>query len=379
MRCGSLFSGIGGLDMAVCEFFDAELAWVCEVEKGPSQVLARHFDVPNLGDITKADWNEVESVDILCGGFPCQDISNAGGRAGIREGTRSGLWFEFARAIRSLRPRYVVVENVSNLLAIDNGRGFGIVLGDLAEAGFDAEWCSVRASDVGAPHRRERIFLLAAHPDLDGRLGWGSQPAQVPGLGERAGLHAGPAGSLSPAESSSVGARVEEHRSGGREGQRPDPREPEVLRQEHGSSGSEGIAAGRSDAPDARHHARSPELGEQQEMGSSRTRERRESTVSNTDRGRREQRNQEERGLPEPHSNSWGAYGPAIERWELVTGRTAPDPLDGQGRLAVPFVEWLMGFPAEWTGDLTRTVALKALGNAVVPSQAYYALNRLAA
>lgn len=298
MRCGSLFSGIGGLDMAVSQFFGADLAWVCEVEKGPCAVLDRHFAVPNLGDISQVDWSEVEPVDILCGGFPCQDISNAGGRAGIKQGTRSGLWFEFARAIRSLRPSYVVVENVANLLAIDNGRGFGTVLGDLAEAGFDAEWCSVRASDVGAPHRRERIFLLAAHPDLDGRLGWGSQPAEVPGLGERAGLHPRPAGSLSASVTSNDGYE--------RAGETRD-------------------------------------------------------------------------GWPGPADRDWGAYEPAIERWELVTGRRAPSPVDREGRLAVPFVEWLMGFPPGWMGDLSRSVALKALGNAVVPNQAYYALSRLAA
>lgn len=100
--------------------------------------------------------NNLPTVDILSGGFPCQDISNAGKRAGI-DGERSGLWSEYARIICELRPRYVVVENVAALL----GRGMERVLGDLAACGYDAEWQSIRASDVGAPHRRERIWILA--------------------------------------------------------------------------------------------------------------------------------------------------------------------------------------------------------------------------
>jgi DNA (cytosine-5)-methyltransferase 1 len=327
--------------MAVCEFFNAELAWVCEVEKGPSQVLARHFAVPNLGDITKADWQGVESVDILCGGFPCQDISNAGGRAGIKQGTRSGLWFEFARAIRSLRPIYVVVENVSNLLAIDNGRGFGIVLADLAEAGFDAEWCSVRASDVGAPHRRERIFLLATHPDLNRRLGGRPESEEVPGLGERAGLHLGPTGPIPLADPLCQPVRDGSGDVGGPQGT-GEGEEPERQRvRPHDLDGDSSPATDTAG------------------IGHERTRAR--------------------NGRPGPTDIHWGAYGLAIDRWEQVRGLPAPVPHDERGRLAVSFVEWMMGFPVNWTHGLSRAAALKALGNAVVPQQALYALDRLAA
>jgi site-specific DNA-cytosine methylase len=104
----------------------------------------------------------VPYVDVLCGGFPCQDISLAGAGAGIDEGTRSGLWYEFARLIRDIRPRYVVVENVSALLA----RGLDIVLGDLAACGYDAEWDCIPASAVGAPHRRDRVWIVA-YPQRD--------------------------------------------------------------------------------------------------------------------------------------------------------------------------------------------------------------------
>lgn len=157
MRSGSLFSGYGGLDIAAAAVLGCDTAWFCDIDPGASRILAHHWpDVPNLGNITAVDWSAVEPVDVLTGGFPCQDISNAGRRAGI-EGARSGLWSFYADAIRVLRPRYVLIENVGALIV----RGLDRVLADLASLGFDAEWTTVRASDVGAPHRRERVFIAA--------------------------------------------------------------------------------------------------------------------------------------------------------------------------------------------------------------------------
>ena len=181
MRIGSLFSGAGGLDMAVQEVFGGEVIWQSEIDKAASKVLAHRFpDVRNIGDITEVDWSGLEPVDVLCGGFPCQDVSAAGKRAGIKDGTRSGLWAIFADAIDALRPRYIVIENVRGLLsaqahrAVESGdavvgdgsdrpvlRALGAVLGDLADLGYDAQWTTVAASSVGAPHRRERVFILA--------------------------------------------------------------------------------------------------------------------------------------------------------------------------------------------------------------------------
>ena len=156
MRVGSLFAGIGGFDLAA-KWMGWSTAWVSEIDPFACQVLAHHFpDAPNHGDITQIDFTTVEPVDILVGGFPCQDISNAGKQAGIT-GARSGLWFEYARAIRELRPRYVVVENVAAL----TNRGLSSVLGSLAEIGYDAEWTCFGAADVGAPHKRDRLWLLA--------------------------------------------------------------------------------------------------------------------------------------------------------------------------------------------------------------------------
>lgn len=189
MRIGSLFSGAGGLDLAALDLFPgSSMAWHAEIDPAASRVLAHHWpDVPNLGSVTDIDWAAVEPVDVLCGGFPCQDVSAAGRKAGLTEGTRSGLWSHMAAAIDELRPRFVLIENVRGLLSAkatvrgvepgsddlgDDGprpvlRALGAVLGDLADLGFDAEWTCVRASDVGACHQRERVFILAcpvAHP-----------------------------------------------------------------------------------------------------------------------------------------------------------------------------------------------------------------------
>lgn len=155
---GSLFSGIGGLEYGLEQTGAFKTVWQSEIDGYASAVLRKHWPtVPNLGDITKVEWEKVERPDLICGGFPCQDISIAGKQKGIKEGTRSGLWFEFAKAIRALRPRYALIENVAMLA----NNGLSIVLADLAQAGYDAEWETIRASDVGANHRRERLFIIA--------------------------------------------------------------------------------------------------------------------------------------------------------------------------------------------------------------------------
>ena len=141
----------------------------CEIEPFPRKVLAKHWpevkqyeDVRELtGDILARDGI---AVDVITGGFPCQDISTAGKQAGIGEGTRSGLWSEIVRLISELSPRYVIVENVANLLSGPSekrGGWFGRILGDLAECGYDAEWENIPAAALGAPHRRERVWIVA--------------------------------------------------------------------------------------------------------------------------------------------------------------------------------------------------------------------------
>ena len=191
MRIGSLFSGYGGLDMAVTSVLRADVAWHVEHEGAPSRILAHHYpDIPNHGDITAVDWSAVEPVDIITGGFPCQDISSSGLKAGIH-GQRSGLWSHYARAISHLRPRLVVVENVSALIA----RGLGTVLGDLADLGYDAQWASLSACSVGAPFRRVRVFLVASPTGSDSwRSSQREEPDRVPlpRLKDGANEHDGP-------------------------------------------------------------------------------------------------------------------------------------------------------------------------------------------
>lgn len=187
MRIGSLFSGAAGLDRAVASFFNGEVSWFSETDPSASLVLAHHFpDVPNWGDVAAIDWSDVPYVDVLCGGFPCVDVSAAGRRAGMH-GTTSGLWSHMANAIDALRPRYVVIENVKGLLNANAhrpvesdedgvGRGsdgpvlraMGAVLGDISDiGGYEARWVTVSAAAAGAPHLRERVFILAVRADAD--------------------------------------------------------------------------------------------------------------------------------------------------------------------------------------------------------------------
>jgi DNA (cytosine-5)-methyltransferase 1 len=168
---GELFGGIGGFSLGF-ERAGLTKRWSVEIDPYCQRVLRKHW--PNCGE-----WDDVRTfppdpaedwrVDVIAGGFPCQDISNAGPRVGI-EGSRSGLWSEFSRIIRVLRPRFVVVENVPEI-TLPRG-GLGVVLGDLASMGFDAEWGCLPAAAFGAPHIRERFFAVAYSETCDGgRIG----------------------------------------------------------------------------------------------------------------------------------------------------------------------------------------------------------------
>lgn len=155
---GSLTSGIGGIEYGLEKTGGFRTIWFVENDRYASAVLRKHWPrIPNFGDITKTKWESVERPDMLAGGFPCQDISVAGKGKGIAEGTRSGLWKEYAKAIRILRPKYALIENVPELA----NRGLDIVLADIASMGYDAEWNIISASGIGAPHRRERLFVIA--------------------------------------------------------------------------------------------------------------------------------------------------------------------------------------------------------------------------
>ncbi|AQP46099.1 DNA (cytosine-5-)-methyltransferase [Tessaracoccus flavus] len=350
LKIGSLFTGYGGLDLAVEHVFNAKTAWFSELNEPVARVFSRHWpETSNLGDITTLDWSHVEPVDILIGGFPCQDVSTVGKRAGLAPGTRSGLWAHMAAAIDALQPEWVVIENVRGLLSSpatrpaaegddhdrrdpgdatpdgatlrgmepdpwhlgDNAtrplRALGAVLGDLADLRLDARWIGLPASHVGAPHQRFRIFALARrtvpHSTSDGLI-----------------------------------ARRGDSRSGASE-TRDD----------------------RAVAPD--HRLRAPRTGWLTEQ---------EGRIGDA-------------VVPDRWTvQRWGRYADAIARWEHITGRAAPAPAllnDADGpRPAPAFVEWLMGLPTGWvtdTDDLTFSQQITMLGNGVLPLQATSALATL--
>jgi DNA (cytosine-5)-methyltransferase 1 len=152
---GELFAGIGGFSLGL-ERAGMKCKWQVEIDPYATAVLKKHWpEVPKHDDVRTFPPQGDYAVDLICGGFPCQDISVAGKGAGLA-GARSGLWYEFARIIGVVRPRYVVVENVSALLT----RGMDAVLRTLSTLGYDAEWHVVPASAVGAPHRRERVWIV---------------------------------------------------------------------------------------------------------------------------------------------------------------------------------------------------------------------------
>jgi DNA (cytosine-5)-methyltransferase 1 len=157
MKLGSLCTGIGGAERALeLMGLTAELVWYSEIDKAASELLSRlHPDVPNLGDLKQIDWHSATPIDVLVAGYPCQPFSTAGLRKGVED--ERHLFPHIAKAIGVLRPRLAFFENVAAHLRL----GFDNVLCDLAALGYDAQWGTLRASDIGAPHQRNRLFILA--------------------------------------------------------------------------------------------------------------------------------------------------------------------------------------------------------------------------
>ena len=174
MNVLDLFSGIGGFSLGL-ERAGMRTVAFCEIEPFPRLVLSKRWPgIPIYDDVRTLTADRLRDdgirVDAICGGFPCQDVSIAGRQAGI-EAARSGLWSEIVRLTRDIRPRVIIVENVTNLISGPSerrGGWFGRVLGDLAEIGYDAEWDCVQASAIGAPHGRDRVWMLA-YPHEIGR------------------------------------------------------------------------------------------------------------------------------------------------------------------------------------------------------------------
>ena len=191
---GSLFSGIGGLELGLERATGGRTVWQVEIDPWCQAVLAKHWPLAKrYADVTQVTSRDLEPVDVLCGGFPCQDVSSAGRAAGLA-GARSGLWYEFRRIVGEILPRAVVVENVAS----GARRWVPHVLGDLAELGYRARAHALSAADVGAPHLRRRVFIVA-HRDGHGcqgeRSGWlldGERAALGDDAHRRGGAHAWP-------------------------------------------------------------------------------------------------------------------------------------------------------------------------------------------
>jgi DNA (cytosine-5)-methyltransferase 1 len=162
LKIGSLCTGYGGLDMAVEAFFKAKTVWCAEFDKHASKLIEERFNIPNYGDIKNIDWAAIEPIDILTAGYPCQPFSHAGSRKGTDD--ERHIFPYILEAISILKPRWIILENVRGHLSL----GLKEVLEGLASKGYDAKWQIVRASDVGAPHQRARLFIVA-YPTS---LGW---------------------------------------------------------------------------------------------------------------------------------------------------------------------------------------------------------------
>jgi DNA (cytosine-5)-methyltransferase 1 len=334
MRIGSLFSGYGGLDMAV----GGELAWYSEIEPAACKVMeAHHPGVPNLGDITKVDWSAVEPVDVITGGYPCQPFSTAGNRKGKND--ERHLWPYVRDAIGAIRPRYAVLENVRGHLSL----GFADVLADLAYLGLSARWGIVRAADAGAPHNRARLFIVA---DTSSR--------QLPRLAEWWGLSEPAEHGAAIADPDGTGGKALPRRSRSGDTGRREPVERcgQIVTN-----------------PSSERHGRGQRPASVEGMGGTAEGSRRQASPTRQKLGT---------------GSHWGEYAPAISRWQHVIGRPAPAPTirrNDRDRLNPVFVEWMMGLPEGWvTGHgLSPSQELKMLGNGVVPQQAALALRLLGA
>ncbi len=413
----SLCSGIGGLDRAVESRFGAEMVAYSEVDKDAASVMALHWpNVPNIGDLKVADWAALGPVDIVCGGIPCQPWSSAG-KLGRTADDRH-LWPYVADALRILRPRVLVVEEVPGFLAAG---GLDAVLADLCALGFDAEWTTVRASDIGACHRRERLFLLAWDaecareedafsaaggsrgavgepsgdaPDADGQRF--PRRAQQDGdsfsrQSEAASWHdldrlgVGATGlTLLPTPNAAdawVPAPATENTM-----RRGDPNGP--LRRSSGSLPKD--LAMLLPTPCAHPDGKSPEahMAMKANMPGGPRSTPTDLRVALSMLLPTPTAHIATRGHSSPELGAkrmaegrrnlddvtrWGDYAEAIARHERLLGRPAPAPLVGK-RLNPAFVEWMMCFPEGWTSSLKRTARLRCLGNAVVSPQAELAL-----
>ena len=320
LTVGALCAGYGGIELGLRNILDTEMVWFSDICPGSDKVIKERFgNIPNLGDLTEISQQlfEPEKVDIVTAGFPCQPVSDGG----LRKGVNDERWLisDVCKVARLAGARYLLLENVGAILTANNGEAMGRVCEAMAENGYIRwEWITLRACDVGAPHRRLRWFCVATNDDEPGRkeicgllrANRGRQTA------ERSEGNSKRAGSSNTLKTSS------DSYSKGSEGQHTRSRLRETSEKESSPGGSNvGDSGGR--------------LGKYKE------------------------------------------YGPAIGRWETVLNREVPDDLtyhheNGSVKVSPEFIEWMMGVPPGWVTDvdLSYTRKLELLGNGVVPQQA---------
>ena len=345
MKLLSLCTGYGGLDLAVEAFFDCQLVACAEIDKYASLAIDKHFKVPNLGDIKLIDWASLGDIDIMTAGYPCQPFSHAGQRKGTED--ERHIWPYIKEGISVLRPSLVILENVRGHLSL----GFKEVLQELTEIGYDAIWTIVRASDVGAPHQRARLFIIA-YPIGKGLQGTGKKSG---GLEQSNQTHTDSdsyAHTQSRRADRSVRGQTSEIQHGS-------------DRDEHGCSNSKTLQCADSDriGQSLGNNRLRPQgnQGESQFVASIMGK-----TCSNTD-------NQQLQPNGQMSELGW-----RFDSRSQMSMRPIPNPLV-DGKLNAKFVEYMMGLPEGWVTNLpiSRAQQFKMLGNGVVPQQAFYALETL--
>lgn len=369
---GSMFSGIGGLELGLERAGIGTVAWQAEIDPNASEVLAKHWPGSrNLGDVSQVRWSDEHRVDVLCAGFPCQPASTAGRREGMAD--ERWLWPEVARALDALRPAHLVAENVPGLLTVNGGDGFRQVIMDLHRLGYSARWGRRSAASVGACHLRRRLFI------------WASAEAQ-PLVGEPVGAVV--AGQIMTRQRSLFDDV------------------PLVLPREGGLVGGtvyelvepawgEGNVAGRLLPTPA-----ASGFNDGEDLDNYVERRRRLAEAATNGNGCGVPLAMLVRLLPTPlaadargslqstarnprdpyptlsdvsNLGTWEEYEPALEHWATVRGEPWPSPTvqtPRGDRLSGDFVRWMMGFEPGWIEGMSRAATLRLFGNAVVPQVA---------
>ena len=437
LRHMSLCAGMGGIDIALERAFGAETVAVSDIDPGACKILAHRYPhVPNIGDMTAVNWHEwVGKVDIISGGTPCQDLSSAGRRRGMTEGTRSNLWVAMRDAIATIKPALVVWENVRGAFSATADsdlepcagcvgertgepvlRALGRVLGDLSDLGYDAWWYGLRASDVGAAHHRFRVFVFAVKresvldPGHRSRCAeWGHElsddnGSREPGEGASDAIGGRLRRLAREARRGEVGrdaaagsGEVSDHADSDSGGRGSEWWLDAIRRHAHRPGRTDGLRGATEPTPHVNLPSPTANLGQN---GGGQHPDKRKAgghsvsiedavhalpTPRATDgtKGGPNQRGSSGDVMLPSAVQDWREYEPAIRRQEQAFGYPAPLPTEpnknGKPRLSAEFSSWLMGLEPGWITDvpgITRNEALKAAGNGVVPQQCEAAARR---